>query len=68
MRDGCFTMLTTAPGPDVAPFHDRQIITLAPMEGLGWLSAFAPLGEMLRVPQSGLLRVRTLRENGVVLV
>lgn len=66
VRDSFFTMLTTAPGSDVASFHDRQIVTLAPVEGLGWLSAFAPLGEMLRVPQAGTLQVRTLRENGVL--
>src|SRR5262249_59116534 len=26
----CFTMLTTAPGPDVAPYHDRQVVVLRP--------------------------------------
>lgn len=40
VRDACFTMLTTAPGPDVAPYHDRQIVTLAPAAGVGWLSQF----------------------------
>jgi putative SOS response-associated peptidase YedK len=28
VREGAFTMLTTAPGPDVAPLHDRQIVVL----------------------------------------
>ena len=29
-----FTMLTTAPGPDVAPYHDRQVAVLRPEDGL----------------------------------
>ncbi|MNI34855.1 hypothetical protein D3C73_888570 [compost metagenome] len=28
VKDGAFTMLTTAPGPDVAPHHDRQIVCI----------------------------------------
>jgi putative SOS response-associated peptidase YedK len=27
-----FTMLTTAPGPDVAPYHDRQVAVLRPTD------------------------------------
>ena len=30
VREGCFSLLTTAPGPDIAPYHDRQIVTFAP--------------------------------------
>src|SRR3546814_15903973 len=25
VKDGCFTMLTTAPGADVKPYHDRKV-------------------------------------------
>ena len=32
-----FTMLTTAPGPDVAPIHSRQIVLLAPEDCARWL-------------------------------
>lgn len=28
VKDGAFSMLTTAPGPDIAPYHDRQIVVL----------------------------------------
>lgn len=32
-----FTMLTASPGPDVAPFHDRQIVVLPPPRWGEWL-------------------------------
>lgn len=32
-----FTMLTTSPGPDVAPYHDRQIAVLPPRLWGDWL-------------------------------
>jgi putative SOS response-associated peptidase YedK len=34
-------MLTTAPGPDVAPYHDRQVAVLAPADWLAWLGPAA---------------------------
>ncbi len=33
----CFTMLTMPPGPDIAPFHDRQVIPLPPLDWASWL-------------------------------
>ncbi len=32
-----FTMLTTEPGPVVAPYHSRQVAVLAPAAWKGWL-------------------------------
>jgi len=32
-----FTMLTTEPGPDVAPIHDRQIVVVTPKRFGDWL-------------------------------
>lgn len=32
-----FTMLTTAPGEDVAPYHDRQVVVLARADWEPWL-------------------------------
>ncbi|MEO6247931.1 MAG: SOS response-associated peptidase [Sphingomicrobium sp.] len=32
-----FTMLTTSPGPDVAPFHSRQIVVVTAHDWRGWL-------------------------------
>lgn len=34
-----FTMLTCQPGPDVAPYHDRQVVLLSPQDCFGWLSS-----------------------------
>lgn len=66
-RDGAFTMLTTAPGPDVAPFHDRQIVALSPEDGLAWLTLSRPAADILRAGPAGSLEVRTLRRDGVSL-
>lgn len=37
IRDDAFAMLTTAPGQDIAPYHDRQIVVLRPEDGAAWL-------------------------------
>jgi len=56
VRDGAFTMLTTAPGPDVAPYHNRQIVVLPPSGGLDWLDLSRPEAEVLRPLPAGSLR------------
>ena len=56
-RDGGFAMLTTAPGEDVAPYHDRQIVVLPPDEGLDWLDLTRPEAEILRPLAPGSLTV-----------
>lgn len=43
-----FTMLTTEPGPDVAPYHSRQIVVLPPREFGRWLDPNVPARELLR--------------------
>jgi putative SOS response-associated peptidase YedK len=53
----CFTMLTAAPGSDVAPYHDRQVAVLAPADWLAWLDLFRPEAEMLRPLAPGTLKV-----------
>jgi putative SOS response-associated peptidase YedK len=58
-----FTMLTTAPGPDVAPFHDRQVAVLAPREWGNWLYLDRPEAELLRPLPEGTLSV-TLHRHG----
>jgi putative SOS response-associated peptidase YedK len=35
-QPAAFTMLTTAPGPDVQPFHNRQIAVLRPRDWKAW--------------------------------
>ena len=32
-----FTMLTCPPGPDVSPYHNRQVVVLSPEQCFGWL-------------------------------
>jgi putative SOS response-associated peptidase YedK len=37
-----FTMLTTSPGPDIAPYHDRQIVVLGKRDWVAWLDGPEP--------------------------
>ena len=53
----CFTMLTTEPGPDVAPYHDRQVAVLQPVDWRAWLDLTRPEAELLRSFARGSLHV-----------
>jgi putative SOS response-associated peptidase YedK len=57
IRDGAFSMLTTTPGPDVAPYHDRQIVLLEPGRAMEWLDLTKPEAELLRPLPAGRLAV-----------
>jgi putative SOS response-associated peptidase YedK len=52
-----WTMLTAPPGPDVAPYHDRQIVVLPPAEGLRWLDPAVHSQEVLKPLPAGSLKV-----------
>ncbi|OAI44276.1 hypothetical protein AYO42_04980 [Rhizomicrobium sp. SCGC AG-212-E05] len=65
VKHNCFTMLTTAPGRDLSPYHDRQICIMAPNEGLGWLKDAER--SLLRPAAKGTLSVTTTRKDGVSL-
>lgn len=56
-----FTLLTTAPGPDVAPIHDRQMVVLERNEWAAWLDLTKPEAELLRPLPAGSLRVERVR-------
>lgn len=58
IRDDAFAMLTTAPGDDVAPYHDRQVVLLPPGAGLHWLDLSAAQDLMLQPSPAGSLEVR----------
>jgi putative SOS response-associated peptidase YedK len=58
-----FTMLTTAPGPDIAPYHDRQVCVLAPEDWAHWLFLTKPEGELLKPLPKGTLKVETVRKG-----
>jgi putative SOS response-associated peptidase YedK len=47
------TMLTTAPGDDVALYHDRQIVVLERDDWASWLDPQVPAQELLRPSPAG---------------
>jgi putative SOS response-associated peptidase YedK len=57
----CFAMLTTEPGPDIAPYHDRQVVILRPEEWPHWIQLTKPEAELLRPLPAGSLAVETVR-------
>jgi len=52
-----FTMLTTEPGPDVAPYHGRQIAVLPMSDWRAWLDYSQPANELLRPLPAGNLEL-----------
>jgi putative SOS response-associated peptidase YedK len=68
-RDGgtdatpAFTMLTTDPGPDVSPIHDRQIVILAPEQWLAWLYLSQTEAELLMPLPAGSLQSQVVRKG-----
>jgi len=58
IKQEAWTMLTVDPGPDVAPFHDRQIVVLHPEEGFDWLTLTKPEPELLRALPGGTFDVK----------
>jgi putative SOS response-associated peptidase YedK len=50
-------MLTTEPGPDVAPYHSRQIAVLYPERWQAWLDPAVPARELLQPLPAGSLKV-----------
>jgi putative SOS response-associated peptidase YedK len=56
-----FTLLTTEPGPDVAPIHDRQMVILHRGDWSAWLDLTRPEAELLRPLPSGSLNVEQVR-------
>jgi putative SOS response-associated peptidase YedK len=58
-----FAMLTTAPGPDVAPYHNRQVVVLRPEDWAAWIHLTKTETELLRPLPEGSLEVTTVREG-----
>jgi putative SOS response-associated peptidase YedK len=64
MPDGAgdaFTLLTTEPGQDVAPIHNRQMVVLDRPDRLAWLDLTRPESELLRPLPDGCLAVKQVR-------
>lgn len=58
---GTFTLLTTAPGPDVAPIHDRQMVVLRRDCWKAWLDLTDAEAELLAPLPAGSLTVEQVR-------
>ena len=59
VRDGRFTMLTMEPGPDIAPYHNRQIVILPEAQWADWLGP-SPDAAIPSLP-AGSLKVEQIR-------
>jgi putative SOS response-associated peptidase YedK len=60
VRDERFTMLTMPPAPDIAPYHDRQIVILPRAQWAQWLDVSAPQPDFAALP-AGSLAVTQIR-------
>ena len=58
--EDAWTMLTCAPGPDVARYHDRQVIVLGPEKWAAWLNGTRNEPELLVPSPAGTLLVARL--------
>jgi len=56
-----FTLLTTDPGPDVAPIHDRQMVILDRDDWSAWLELTRPEAELQQPLPPGSLNVEQVR-------
>lgn len=56
VRDEAWAMLTTEAGPDVAPYHARQVVVLDAGQAVSWLRG-ASEAELLRPSFAGALNV-----------
>jgi putative SOS response-associated peptidase YedK len=60
-ENSSFTLLTTAPGPDVAPIHDRQMVVLRQSHWRAWLELTKPEVELLAPLPAGSLQAEQVR-------
>ncbi|MGQ3672045.1 SOS response-associated peptidase [Xanthobacter sp. TB0136] len=58
-----FAMLTTEPGPDVKPYHDRQIVVVRPEDWAAWIWLTKPQADLLKPLPAGSLSVETVRKG-----
>ncbi|RVJ14728.1 SOS response-associated peptidase [Sinorhizobium medicae] len=52
-----FTMLTMEPGPEIAPYHDRQIVVLEREAWADWLDPSVSARDLIKPLRSGSLKV-----------
>jgi putative SOS response-associated peptidase YedK len=58
-----FAMVTVDPGPDILPYHPRQMAVLPPADWKRWIYDDAPIGDLLRPLPAGSLAVETIRKG-----
>lgn len=58
-----FAMLTTEPGPDVAPYHNRQVVVLRPEDWSAWIGLTKPESALLRPLPARSLTAETVRRG-----
>jgi putative SOS response-associated peptidase YedK len=56
-------IVSTAPGPDVAPYHNRPVVVLRPEDWAAWIHLTKTETELLRPLPEGSLEVTTVREG-----
>lgn len=52
-----YAMLTVEPGPDVAPYHGRQVVVIERSDWARWLDHSAPAADLLRPSPAGTFEV-----------
>jgi putative SOS response-associated peptidase YedK len=58
-----FTMLTTSPGPDIAPYHNRQVVVLRPLDWSAWINLTKPESKLLKPLPAGSLNEEKVRQG-----
>lgn len=56
-----WTMLTCPPGPDVAPYHSRQVVVLTPPDYARWLDGSGSVAELCQPLPAGSFDVERVR-------
>jgi putative SOS response-associated peptidase YedK len=56
-----WSMLTCPPGPDIEPYHSRQVVVLSPAACARWLDPAVPSQELTRPLPPGSLHARQVR-------
>ncbi len=51
------------PGPDVLPYHNRQVVVLRPEDWAAWIYLTRPEAELLQPLPPGSLKVETVRQG-----
>ena len=59
-RGEAFTMLTCEPGPDIAPYHSRQIVLMPRDRWADWLGGTVPAADLIAPTPAGTLRATPL--------